>query len=130
MEVVIDDPFEIKGTREYLNLGHTIGHALEGSSKGKLSHGEAVSIGLVAAVKLSKYLNYLTDDKEKYILKTIRSLDLPDTVSKIKLNTIIKMLKFDKKGGNFILVKDIGNLIRKDNIPINVIIKVLNEILI
>jgi 3-dehydroquinate synthetase len=51
--VCLRDPFERKGRREILNLGHTFGHALEAASDYELSHGEAVALGLQAALKLS-----------------------------------------------------------------------------
>ena len=50
---VARDPFERTGERASLNLGHTVGHALETSSGGRLEHGEAVAWGLLAALQLS-----------------------------------------------------------------------------
>jgi shikimate kinase / 3-dehydroquinate synthase len=51
--VCLADPYERKGRREILNLGHTFGHALEAASGYALAHGEAVALGLVAALRLS-----------------------------------------------------------------------------
>jgi 3-dehydroquinate synthetase len=51
--VVAADPFERRGRRAALNLGHTIGHALEAASGYRLTHGEAVAWGLLAALVLS-----------------------------------------------------------------------------
>jgi shikimate kinase / 3-dehydroquinate synthase len=51
--VCLADPYERKGRREILNLGHTFGHALEAASDYELSHGEAVALGLTAALRLS-----------------------------------------------------------------------------
>jgi shikimate kinase/3-dehydroquinate synthase len=51
--VCLEDPFEEKGRREILNLGHTFGHALEAASDYELAHGEAVALGLTAALRLS-----------------------------------------------------------------------------
>jgi shikimate kinase/3-dehydroquinate synthase len=50
--VVISDPYE-QGRRAILNLGHTFGHALEAASDYALPHGEAVALGLLAALRLS-----------------------------------------------------------------------------
>ena len=50
--VVEEDPNE-KGLRAILNFGHTIGHAIEKSKKFKLLHGECVSLGMVAALRIS-----------------------------------------------------------------------------
>lgn len=52
--VVASDPFERRGLRAALNLGHTVGHALEAASRYRLAHGEAVSWGLLAALRLSE----------------------------------------------------------------------------
>jgi shikimate kinase / 3-dehydroquinate synthase len=51
--VCLADPYEEKGRREILNLGHTFGHALEAASDYRLAHGEAVALGLSAALRLS-----------------------------------------------------------------------------
>ena len=51
--VCLDDPYERKGRREILNLGHTFGHALEAASNYELPHGEAVALGLKAALRVS-----------------------------------------------------------------------------
>jgi 3-dehydroquinate synthetase/shikimate kinase len=51
--VCLADPYERTGRREILNLGHTFGHALEAASGYALAHGEAVALGLVAALRLS-----------------------------------------------------------------------------
>jgi shikimate kinase/3-dehydroquinate synthase len=52
-EVCLEDPYERKGRREVLNLGHTFGHAVEAASDYRVPHGEAVALGLKAALKLS-----------------------------------------------------------------------------
>ncbi len=52
--VVSADPFERRGRRFALNLGHTVGHALEAASAYRLTHGEAVAWGLLAALDLSE----------------------------------------------------------------------------
>jgi shikimate kinase/3-dehydroquinate synthase len=52
-EVCLQDSYERKGRREILNLGHTFGHALEAASNYEVPHGEAVALGLNAALQLS-----------------------------------------------------------------------------
>ena len=51
--VVLSDPFEREGRRTILNLGHTFAHALETGSGYTVSHGDAVALGLLAALRLS-----------------------------------------------------------------------------
>jgi 3-dehydroquinate synthetase len=51
--VVLSDPYEREGRRTVLNLGHTFAHALEAGSGFAVSHGDAVALGLLAALRLS-----------------------------------------------------------------------------
>jgi 3-dehydroquinate synthetase len=51
--VVLSDPYEREGRRAILNLGHTFAHALEAGSGYTLRHGDAVALGLLAALQLS-----------------------------------------------------------------------------
>jgi 3-dehydroquinate synthetase/shikimate kinase len=51
--VVVSDPYEREGRRAILNLGHTFAHALEAGSGYELRHGDAVALGLLAALRLS-----------------------------------------------------------------------------
>ncbi len=55
IKVIEEDPYE-KGFRAALNLGHTVGHAVELVSKFQLRHGEAVAIGMVVEAKLAERL--------------------------------------------------------------------------
>lgn len=130
IDIIQKDPLETKGLREKLNLGHTIGHAIEGASNGKLSHGEAVSIGLAAAARISVLKRFLTPDKYSLIIATLKSLNLPTTVSNIKKQTVSQALKQDKKGGTFVLIKDIGSITTGEKVDLQLINQVLSEIII
>lgn len=61
-EIVNRDPFESLGERQLLNLGHTLGHALE--AQYQLAHGEAVSMGLGFAIRWSHHRGYLSQKCE------------------------------------------------------------------
>jgi len=128
-DIVRKDPYERTGERQKLNLGHTIGHAMEGTAYGKLSHGEAVAIGLIACARLSVLQGFLSEVSYKKIRETIHSLGLPTSVKGINQKDILLTMKMDKKGGTFVLIKDIGNL--KTNVKVNyqVIDKVISEVL-
>jgi shikimate kinase/3-dehydroquinate synthase len=60
--VVLSDPYETEGRRTILNLGHTFAHALEAGSGYAVSHGDAVGLGLVAAMRLSGLPTDLVED--------------------------------------------------------------------
>ncbi len=71
-EVVESDPQEKKGLRQILNLGHTLGHALE--LHHELPHGKAVLLGLRFAVEWSHNLNLL-QEKDVHIMRKVLDLD-------------------------------------------------------
>lgn len=50
--IVVRDPYD-RGVRNWLNLGHTFAHALEAAADFELPHGEAVALGLLAALRIS-----------------------------------------------------------------------------
>ncbi|MBI9066251.1 MAG: 3-dehydroquinate synthase [Salinivirgaceae bacterium] len=103
-----------KGERRKLNLGHTYGHAIEKLMG--ISHGNAVSIGLMVAAKLSFKLGYLSQDRVFRIEKLLNNLNLPTSVSE-KQAEILDALIMDKKRENsqihFVLLKDIGEVFVK-----------------
>jgi len=60
--VVISDPYEREGRRAILNLGHTFGHALEAASGYEVRHGDAVALGLLAALRISGRPTEIVDE--------------------------------------------------------------------
>lgn len=73
---VMQDEFDI-GARQMLNLGHTIGHAIEKASGYAISHGKAVSIGISIATKIAVSLNLCSDSDWKRIIALLSQFDLP-----------------------------------------------------
>lgn len=115
MDVVEKDPFEKKGYRRILNLGHTLAHALERLSGYTLPHGQAVAIGLLVEGKIGKEMG-LIDSRVIETIETLFSLyeidcSLPFTVD---LETLTQALSGDKKGSKgiprFTLLKGIGEV--------------------
>lgn len=80
LRVVSQDPYERTGLRATLNLGHTFGHALEWCSSYRLRHGEAVGLGMLAAVRLSRSLAILEQDLEPGLLELLQRWSLPVTL--------------------------------------------------
>ncbi len=105
------------GLRAILNFGHTIGHAIENSSGyGKYLHGEAISIGQVAAAKLSHTILGLPSSDAGRIENLFVRSGLP---VKIKLNSarrkkLFAAMKLDKKVSDgdvkFVLAEKIGRV--------------------
>ena len=95
--VVMKDERE-SGLREVLNLGHTVGRAIETVSGYRLLHGEAVSIGLVAAAKLSCKLGYCSEDDVNRIKALLTKAKLPTAIPDyIDREALVKKLYTDKK---------------------------------
>lgn len=114
-DVVADDETE-SGRRAILNFGHTIGHALEAISKyGKYLHGEAISIGQVAAAHISHLSAGLPSSHAIRIRDLFRSADLPTTVDLTTKQSVavLDAMSLDKKvqQGNvrFVLADKIGH---------------------
>lgn len=110
--VVEKDPTE-KGERALLNLGHTIGHAIEKAMDFKLLHGECVSLGIVAAAYISVQRKLLSEKEYEAIKKLLSEYDLPVAVSGIEPEEIVRLSKNDKKMEEgkikFILLDGIGS---------------------
>jgi len=79
LSVVAKDPQE-KDLRRCLNLGHTLGHALEAATDFELSHGEAVAIGLVFATSLSLKRNKIDKDSLPRLISLLKQSGLPTCV--------------------------------------------------
>lgn len=95
--VVMKDEHE-KGLREALNLGHTVGRAIETVSNYRLLHGEAVSIGLVAEAALAYKLGYLTAKEREKIVALLEKAKLPTAIPDyIDREELIQKLYTDKK---------------------------------
>ena len=94
--VVERDPKE-QGERALLNLGHTIGHAVEKLMDFKLLHGQCVGIGLVAAAAISLKRGLLTQEEFNQICEALKAYDLPLSVSGLSPEDILAATKKDKK---------------------------------
>lgn len=115
-EIVESDRFE-SNQRKVLNLGHTIGHAVESysymtSSLNELKHGEAIIVGLITELYIShKQLNFPLEDLEN-IKKTFSEYFNTVTFSDKDIEHIHDLMIYDKKNEgdkvNFVLMKNIG----------------------
>ena len=115
-EIVESDKFE-SNQRKVLNLGHTIGHAVESysymtSSLNELKHGEAIIVGLITELYIShKQLNFPLEDLEN-IKKTFSEYFNTVAFSDKDIEHIHDLMIYDKKNEgdkvNFVLMKNIG----------------------
>ena len=95
--VVAEDPTE-QGRRAILNLGHTIGHGIEAvAGYGGLLHGEAVAIGLVAALWLSERVRGLSPTVREEVEALLTSHGLPIHVDGVDAGEVLEAMRHDKK---------------------------------
>ena len=112
--IVEEDEKETSGTRALLNFGHTIGHGIEASLPyGEMLHGEAISLGIRAALYLSEAINGFPNKESQRILQLLENFQLPLKLPKsISTETIMDKLSRDKKftGGHikFVLLTTLG----------------------
>ncbi len=112
--IVTADEQESTGERMLLNLGHTFGHALEAAAKYQgLLHGEAVSLGIVAACAVSMGLGEMEAEQARRVVNLLDALQLPVQLDDRELETAEGFLRADKKRAgseiNFILPRAAGH---------------------
>ena len=96
VDVVQRDPLE-KGVRAVLNLGHTFGHALELVSGYKMRHGEAVSLGMVAAAKMSEMLGMCDAGLVGRVEGALKTQSLPVRIGGFTVDEVVTAMRHDKK---------------------------------
>ncbi len=74
--IVAEDELEL-GVRAFLNLGHTLGHAMEAASAYTMRHGDAVARGFVAAMRVSRSLSFAKDEHVRRLRALLSRLGLP-----------------------------------------------------
>ena len=94
-DIVKEDEFDT-GKRRLLNLGHTFGHALETESRGKLLHGEAVSLGLAVIARAASAKGYCSSETCERILSLLQKFGLPIETD-IPAENLTGTLLLDKK---------------------------------
>jgi 3-dehydroquinate synthase len=102
------DPLD-RGVRALLNFGHTIGHAVEYASP--LSHGESVSLGMVAASRVSERRAGFHHHRQ--LTETLQGLGLPIVVEGLDRARVLDLVRQDKKrdgeGSRMVLLRSIGD---------------------
>ena len=129
--VVEKDPTE-QGDRALLNLGHTVGHAIEKAKNFELYHGECVALGTVAAAYISWKKEMLSMEEYYEIRDMFVPFYLPISVEDIDPQEILRLTKSDKKmtAGKirFILLKKIGKAVIDSTVTDEEILAAINEI--
>jgi shikimate kinase/3-dehydroquinate synthase len=101
------------GLRAVLNLGHTLGHALEAQAGfERLTHGEAVSLGLVAALRIGVALGQTPPSLAERVRKLLFDLGLPTDLAREPVKEATELMALDKKRAGsrvrFVVARDLG----------------------
>jgi len=114
VRIIESDPYE-RGARVALNLGHTVGHAIEVVSDFRVRHGEAVAMGMVAEAKLAERLTVARAGLSEQIAEALSALGLPVRVPQaLPRQELIRAMYADKKKTagkiRFAMVTEIGHV--------------------
>jgi 3-dehydroquinate synthase len=97
---VSKDEMETTDIRIMLNLGHTFGHSLEAASRYRISHGEAVAMGISLAGRLALKLNKINGATFEQIINILNLFNLPNHIDKkydFNTSQLIRHFEYDKK---------------------------------
>lgn len=129
---LVEEDEKDTGSRQLLNLGHTLGHAIEKCSRFSISHGHAVAIGMVYAARLSEKLGLCGAEVREHIESCLTANHLP-TSAPFTADELCKVALSDKKrmGSQitFVLPRTIGQceLKKMDVAQMNEIIRMAVE---
>ncbi len=133
-KIVAADERETTGERALLNFGHTVGHGIEqAAGYGELLHGEAISIGLVAALRLSERRAGLPPAESARVIAALEAFRLPTRVpAKLTTEAIMNALQRDKKFESgkvrFVLIERLGCAFLSSEVTIEEIGAVVEEL--
>ena len=119
-------------SRAMLNFGHTFGHALESINKyrSNLSHGEAISIGMILATKISYRIKNIRRSELDDIIYHFKQAGLPYSTKSMINNKLYKAITADKKNTNnkinLILLKKVGEAYYKRGLNITELKNLIN----
>ncbi|MGH8046188.1 MAG: 3-dehydroquinate synthase [Chthoniobacterales bacterium] len=132
--IVAADERETTGERALLNFGHTVGHAIEQTAGyGQFLHGEAIAIGLHAAVLLSVAKAGLAKDDARRIVAALEAFKLPTLVPQsLGTDAILSAMQRDKKFDSgqvrFVLLERPGSAFVSNSVTSDDIRDVLNSL--
>lgn len=120
------------GLRKTLNLGHTIGHAIEAASRYRIKHGEAVAMGLSCEARMAVSLGLLREKERRRLAALLTRLGLPTAFpATVNVQRFQQALSVDKKRAQgsprFVLLRSIGHSVIDVEVPTAVVAKCLSR---
>ncbi len=133
--IVEKDPWDMKGIHKGLSYGHTFANVIEGLSKYKIRHGEAISLGMMLSADVSYQMGIL--DKKDFIRQEsiLKRAGLPIKLNlKLKRENFLMMLKRDKLSTgdgviSLVILERIGKFRVERNMDINILLSSFERIL-
>lgn len=131
--IVGEDEKETTGLRTLLNYGHTIGHGLEmATGYSSFLHGEAVSIGMIAAGLIGKEMGFIDQQDLDRYTKVLTSYGLPISSPGVDSEIVLNAMKVDKKVKdkkiNWVLLEYIGKATTRSNVDEELVRKIVNRL--
>jgi 3-dehydroquinate synthase len=129
---IVTNDFKESSERMFLNFGHTIGHLIEADSHHKISHGEAVAVGMLKAMQISEKLSGLAHNVSEKFEQFLDNLQISTNYEFKKNSSQLKeLLSNDKKVENskvkYVLLKNIGEPVLIDYYIRELLDEVINE---
>lgn len=120
--------------RQILNFGHTIGHGIESISNFKISHGEAVAIGMNLEAYIAVRTGRLNENEYNRLLTILNYFKLPISPGHIDLDKTLEIMKLDKKrisnNIKFALPDTLGHAVLVSDIKQNLIKQYITEVIV
>ncbi len=132
IRVVEEDPFE-SGLRATLNLGHTLGHAVEQTSGYVLRHGEAVGLGMIAAAHFAVILGLAQAHLPNRITSILKQWGLPVRLPAMNIDSILNSILRDKKkrGSSirWVLPAEVGRVEYNQTVPLDLVEEIVQKMM-
>ena len=126
---VVESDEKDMGLRNILNFGHTVGHAVESVSNFRVAHGQAVSIGMVAAAKIATESDIMDSEIVSRLINLLNKAGLMTKLPQIEVRQVIQAMRFDKKALSgkirFVLPRSIGQVFITNDVNPVLVEKVL-----
>ncbi len=129
---VVEKDFRDENYRNILNLGHNTAHGLETVTKGTLTHGEAVALGLLVELSLSEKYCFLSSQIRESLLKTMRIYGMKTKVKIRDKEDLYLAMEMDKKNDHvmrFTLLQEVGKPVIKIAVKKEDLFFAFNEIM-
>jgi len=135
VRLVEKDERETRGLRTLLNLGHTLGHAIEAASNYRrdYTHGEAVALGIRAVTDMAWWMGEMSSDDRMRIHRAINRLGLPSHICGLRLAKILRAMEHDKKWtlkrNRWVLPIRIGHSVVRCDVPDKIVYQAVRGLL-